>query len=365
MRTTIGIVVAEIWPSSGIVIWKSESSSSSIASNSWSVLSISSISSTTGSGLAIACISGRVEQELLAEDVVLDVLPAGLAAGLDPQQLLAVVPLVQRLRLVEALVALQAHQLAAGGARERLRQLGLADPRRALDQDRLAEPLGEEGDQRRGLVGEVADLRQRLLHLRDGAIGHGGDDNPAPVPDLVLPLAALLPHSPGPYIALMLVGFAIGILGHLTARAGWSPPASILIFLGALLFPLAAQPDRPSTAAADRRIAAATRPTSLTIRLRPVPDPEEPHPLSRLRIFVLFAALAALATVVRRLRRRRRQQRRRPADGARRRHPRRGRKRRPRPLARVKSSGDEGGDVDVSLSGPFQGDGNEELPNST
>ena len=59
MRTTIGIVVAAICPSSGIVIWKSESSSSSIASNSWSVLSISSISSTTGSGLAIACISGR------------------------------------------------------------------------------------------------------------------------------------------------------------------------------------------------------------------------------------------------------------------------------------------------------------------
>ena len=28
----------------------------------------------------------------------------------------------------------------------------------------------------------------------------------------------LLPHSPGPYIALMLIGFAIGILGHLTRR---------------------------------------------------------------------------------------------------------------------------------------------------
>jgi hypothetical protein len=65
VRTTIGIVVAETWPSSGIVIWKSESSSSSIASNSWSVLSISSISSTTGSGLAIACISGRVKRNSL------------------------------------------------------------------------------------------------------------------------------------------------------------------------------------------------------------------------------------------------------------------------------------------------------------
>ena len=66
-----------------------------------------------------------------------------LRLGLDPQQLLAVVPLVQRLRLVEALVALQADQLAAGGPRERLRELGLADPGGALDEDRLAEPLGE------------------------------------------------------------------------------------------------------------------------------------------------------------------------------------------------------------------------------
>ena len=54
------------------------------------------------------------EQELLAEDVVLDGLPAGaLGLGLDPQQLLAVVPLVQRLGLVEALVALQAHERRA------------------------------------------------------------------------------------------------------------------------------------------------------------------------------------------------------------------------------------------------------------
>ncbi len=60
-----------------------------------------------------------------------------------------------------------------------------------------------------------------------------------PVPDLVPPLAMLLPHSPGPYIALVAVGFAIGTLGHLT-RARWLVAAGvILIFLGALLFPLA------------------------------------------------------------------------------------------------------------------------------
>jgi hypothetical protein len=69
-----------------------------------------------------------------------------------------------------------------------------------------------------------------------------------PVPDLALPLAALLPHSPTPYIALMLAGFAIGILGHLT-RARWLVAAGIaLIFLGALLFPFLANvtsEDRP------------------------------------------------------------------------------------------------------------------------
>ncbi|MGN6586843.1 MAG: hypothetical protein ACTHKT_05140 [Solirubrobacterales bacterium] len=60
------------------------------------------------------------------------------------------------------------------------------------------------------------------------------------MPDLALPLAALFPHSPTPYIALMLAGFAVGILGHLTGTR-WLVAAGVaLIFLGALLFPLAA-----------------------------------------------------------------------------------------------------------------------------
>ena len=57
--------------------------------------------------------------------------------------------------------------------------------------------------------------------------------------DLVLPLASLLPHSAGPYIALVLIGFAVGILGHLTAAKWLVAAGVILIFLGALLFPLA------------------------------------------------------------------------------------------------------------------------------
>jgi hypothetical protein len=60
------------------------------------------------------------------------------------------------------------------------------------------------------------------------------------VPDLVLPLAALLPHSPTPYIALMLIGFLVGILGHLAGARWLVAVGVILIFLGALLFPLLA-----------------------------------------------------------------------------------------------------------------------------
>jgi hypothetical protein len=55
----------------------------------------------------------------------------------------------------------------------------------------------------------------------------------------LLPLAALLPHSIGPYIAVMLAGFAIAILGHLSASRWLIAAGVILIFLGALVFPLA------------------------------------------------------------------------------------------------------------------------------
>jgi hypothetical protein len=59
------------------------------------------------------------------------------------------------------------------------------------------------------------------------------------VPDLIPPIAALLPHSIGPYIAVMLCGFAIGILGHLSSSRALVAAGVILIALGAFLFPLA------------------------------------------------------------------------------------------------------------------------------
>ena len=61
----------------------------------------------------------------------------------------------------------------------------------------------------------------------------------AAVSDLALPLAALLPDSAGPYIALVFIGFAVGILGHFS-RSRWLVAIGvILIALGAFLFPLA------------------------------------------------------------------------------------------------------------------------------
>ena len=57
--------------------------------------------------------------------------------------------------------------------------------------------------------------------------------------NLLLPSAAL-PHSPGAYLAIVLVGFAIGTCGHLF-KVRWLVGIGIaLIVLGALLLPFAA-----------------------------------------------------------------------------------------------------------------------------
>jgi hypothetical protein len=59
------------------------------------------------------------------------------------------------------------------------------------------------------------------------------------VPDLLLPSAAL-PHSLGPYIAIVLVGFFVGTCGHLF-KVRWLVGVGIaLIVVGALLLPFAA-----------------------------------------------------------------------------------------------------------------------------
>ena len=59
-----------------------------------------------------------------------------------------------------------------------------------------------------------------------------------PVPLPLLPLAELLPRDIDPYLALMLAGFVIALLGHMT-RARWLVLIGILmIMLATLVFPL-------------------------------------------------------------------------------------------------------------------------------
>ena len=158
VSTTYGGVFVVNVPTSGTDTWNSASVSSSTASSASSARSTSSISSTTGSSERIDSSSGRGGEEPLGEEHALlradpvdrrlqvggvrDDLADLLAQDLGVEQLLAVVPLVEGLGLVLALVALQPQQPAAGGRGQRLGQLGLADAGRPLDEQRLLQPGG-------------------------------------------------------------------------------------------------------------------------------------------------------------------------------------------------------------------------------
>src|SRR4051794_27593766 len=110
------------------------------------------------------------QQELLTEDVLFDVEPLralalGDALRLDAQELLLVVPLVQRLGLVESLVALETDEPSTGHLGDGLGELRLARPGRALDQHRLLQPIGEVHDAGDAFVREVVDLLQTVTDL--------------------------------------------------------------------------------------------------------------------------------------------------------------------------------------------------------
>ena len=81
------------------------------------------------------------EQELLAEDVApgrLGVDSAGHLEGAQVEHLARVVPLVDRRARVETLVALEPDERRVEDRREDLGDLGLADARFALEEQRLA-----------------------------------------------------------------------------------------------------------------------------------------------------------------------------------------------------------------------------------
>src|SRR5262249_7943006 len=113
------------------------------------------------------------QQELAAEEPSLLHL-AGLPrlGGADREQLALVVPVVQRLVEVDALVALQPDQARAGRVRERTRNLGLADARFTLEKQRLRERLGEENARCQSAIGQVVIGRQDFLDVLYGRERH-------------------------------------------------------------------------------------------------------------------------------------------------------------------------------------------------
>lgn len=55
------------------------------------------------------------------------------------------------------------------------------------------------------------------------------------------PDATVLPEAIEPYLVLMLIGFAVAIAGHLAGSRGLVAAGVIMIFLAAVLFPIALQ----------------------------------------------------------------------------------------------------------------------------
>ena len=142
---------------------------------------------TTGRSLVSARKSGRLDEEAPAEERRVRVrlreaigrLREGGRAGrrgadrvaqqLRVEHLLGVVPLVERLGLVEPLVALQAHEVAVERFGQRARQVRLANAGGPLDEQRPLEHQRQPRHERQAIVGEVAGAREALLEI---GLGH-------------------------------------------------------------------------------------------------------------------------------------------------------------------------------------------------
>ena len=133
-----------------------------------------------------------LDQEALGEHVVLDALAVVLAlrlGGADRDHLRGVVPLVDRGRDVEALVALQPDQPAAERLRQHLGDLGLADAGLAFEEDRPAHLQRQEQHGRERAVGEIVGRRRAASAWRRSRPGTAGGFS-------VSWLATLLPSRP-------------------------------------------------------------------------------------------------------------------------------------------------------------------------
>ena len=168
---TIGGCAALTVPISGIVTWKSASTSSRNASNASSVRSSSSISSTGAPArIGLERLQQRpLDQEAVGEHIVLQPLAVGIAFGFaEPNRdhLRGVIPFIDRGRNVEPFVALQPDQPPSERLRQHLGDLGLADAGLALEKQR---PAHLESQKQHGRERPVADImaggeqRQRVV----------------------------------------------------------------------------------------------------------------------------------------------------------------------------------------------------------
>ena len=164
VSTTAGRSCARIVPSSGMLIWKSDSSSSRKASNSSSDLSISSISSTTLRGDGDRLEQRPFEQILARKDVLRELIPTQplLLVGLQAQKLLLIIPFIKRARFIQTFVALQPNQFGREHFRQHLGDFGFARSRRSFDQERLFQHQGEIQRRLHPLVGDIVRAPQPL-----------------------------------------------------------------------------------------------------------------------------------------------------------------------------------------------------------
>ncbi len=116
------------------------------------------------------------QQEGLREDLVLSVDHRAIVVSrfleLDVQELLLVVPLVERGGDVEPLVTLEPDQVRREHSRHHLGDLGLPHAGRAFDEQRLVQPHREVNGRRDRRIGDVLGRFHHLLDLPD-LVAHG------------------------------------------------------------------------------------------------------------------------------------------------------------------------------------------------
>ena len=163
---TIGGSSAWIVPSSGIVTWKSrERLEQERLERLVGAVELVDQQHRGAALLGLHRLEQRAaDQEALREQLLGQRVAVGRAlrlGGADRHHLRREVPLVDRARRVEALVALQPDQPAAERLAERLGDLGLADPGLALEEQRPAELQRQEDDGRKAAAGDVAGAGQQ------------------------------------------------------------------------------------------------------------------------------------------------------------------------------------------------------------